>query len=167
MDPNTQRRQQERYQQQLHAYQAQQAHSHSHDDGGNSGAVVVFVSIGIAVAIIWFWIKKAGGGSTRSGLPARGILLQVSSTRGSSFGTGSTRVEYRQMRVDVEVPGQPAYEVSGSVKYPANLARDVLPGAQVELRVNKRNKNAIEIVGPAVGFSAAAQLTTTSQVRMQ
>jgi hypothetical protein len=164
VDPNTQRRQQERYQHQVQAYQEQQARSHSHDDSGHSSGVagfVVFIVIGV---IIWLVVKAASGGAGKNGLPARGILLQVSSTRGSSIGTGSTRSEYRQMRVDVEVPGQPPYEVSGSVKYPANLARDVLPGAQVELRVSKRDKNTIEIVGPAVGFSAAAQLTTT---RMQ
>jgi hypothetical protein len=160
VDPNAQRRQQERYQQQVKAYQEQQAHSHSQDEVGHSSGVVGFVVFVIIGIVIWLVVKAASGGA-KNGLPARGILLQVSNTRSSSTGTGSTRVEYRQMRVDVEVPGQPPYEVSGSVKYPANLARDVLPGAQVELRVSKRDKNTIEIVGPAVGFSAAAQLTTT------
>jgi hypothetical protein len=166
VDPNTQRRQQERYQHQVQAYQEQQARSHQQDEVVHSSGVagfVVFIVIGV---IIWLVVKGASGGA-KGGLVARGILLQVSNTRTSSIGTGSTRMEYRQMRVDVEVPGQPPYEVSGNVKYPANLARDVLPGAQVELRVNKRDKNTIEIVGPAVGMSAAAQLTTTSQVRMQ
>ena len=112
--------------------------------------------IGIAIAlIIVFGSKLKGALNKVSGTPAKGILLHVSSTRTSAFGTGSTRVEFRTMRIDVEVPGQTPYEVRGSFQYPAFLARDMVPGATVELRVSRANKNSVTIVGPGVAFAAA------------
>lgn len=83
------------------------------------------------------------------GTPARGILLAVDST---GFKAG-TNLESRRVTIDVEIPGQPPYEVRTVARFPTCLRADVLPGATVELRVNPRNRNApVSIVGPGVGF---------------
>jgi hypothetical protein len=93
-----------------------------------------------------------------SGKSALGILLQVS-PMASRSGYGLVRTETRSMRVDVEVPGEMPYVVDAMVQYPSNLARDIVPGATVELRVSSASRQQIEIVGPGVGFSSAAFFT--------
>ena len=94
-----------------------------------------------------------------SGIPARGILLSVSST-GMKSGTMSRRFESRQVVIDVEIPGRAPYEVATTTIFPINLSRDVLPGATVELRVDPRNPNNLAIIGPGTGFVPAALRTS-------
>ena len=62
------------------------------------------------------------------------------------------------MTIDVEIPGEEPYEARMYALFPTNLVRDMLPGAAVELRVNRRDRSNAFIVGLAVGFSAAALL---------
>jgi hypothetical protein len=92
------------------------------------------------------------------GIPGRGILLQVSPQPLRTVGTQPRRFQLRRVQIDVEVPGKRPYVVDATPYIPTNLVRDVLPGATVELRVSRSNPSQIAIVGPGVGFAAAAQL---------
>ncbi|HET9992681.1 MAG TPA: hypothetical protein VFQ65_29305 [Kofleriaceae bacterium] len=121
-------------------------------------------AIVMAFAVIWIIAAaaKASGSASytrlaRSGTPARGILLAVASTPGTSVGIGLNKLQSRQVTIDIEVPGQPPYELTTTLLIPLNLVRDVLPGATVELRVGSRNQ--VVVVGPGVGFTASTLMT--------
>jgi hypothetical protein len=126
------------------------------------GAFFIFFAI-VVIAIISNQKKTGGAGVLggnwgaieTSGVPARGILLQVDaySTRTQRSGVA---FESRMATIDVEIPGTPPYEVRTQVLHPANMRNDVLPGASVELRVDRRNKKQIVIVGPGSGFAVAS-----------
>ncbi|HVV81765.1 MAG TPA: hypothetical protein VHE35_01755 [Kofleriaceae bacterium] len=119
----------------------------------------------LAIVIVVVLVTKAGSPAGQydrllsGGVPARGILLRVAST-GTKAGTAARRFEVRQVYLDVEVPGQPPYEIAARPYIPMNLVRDVLPGATVELRVDRKRRDRIAIVGPGVGF-VQGQLRTT------
>ena len=121
------------------------------------------------VVVIFLVIKAAGGSQgqyqrlSRGGVPARGILLSVSSMPLGSVGVGLNKLQQRQVYIDVEIPGEQPYELSVVALIPLNLVADVLPGATVELRVDPRNRNQVVIVGPGVGFNAAT-LQTQGQI---
>jgi len=93
-----------------------------------------------------------------SGFRGRGILLQVSSQPTNTVGTRPRRFQLRQVRIDIELPGKPPYVIDATPYIPTNLVRDVLPGATVEIRVSRTDRNKIAIIGPGVGFAGAAQL---------
>jgi hypothetical protein len=115
----------------------------------------------IVVFVIWVLAKAISGNTSAllsSGAPARGILLSVSNQALGSVGTGLRKLQQRQVRIDIEIPGQPPYELNTIVLVPLNLVADVLPGATVEIRVSKSNRR-IVIVGPGVGFGAATLAT--------
>jgi hypothetical protein len=127
-----------------------------------------FVVVAVVVIFLWLFKLATSTGSTspsgyqallRSGLPARGILLSVTSTPSGSVGVGLYKLQLRQVRIDIELPGEPPYETTASVAIPLNLVRDVLPGATVELRVDRKHPDNIAIVGPGVGFNAASLMT--------
>jgi hypothetical protein len=94
-------------------------------------------------------------GLAANGVPARGILLEVNPIAASSQGG---QVKIRAILVDVEVPGQPPFEVRTSAAMPANLSADVIPGATMELRLHPKDRTQIAIVGPGVGFVGAPVL---------
>lgn len=118
------------------------------------------ITIGFLILLFFFVVRPMaraargtgqsfGGSLGLGGTSARGILLAVSST-GTRAGTNQ---ESRRVTIDIEIPGQPPYEVRTVATFPTCLRADVLPGATVELRVNPRNRTApISIVGPGVGF---------------
>ena len=87
-----------------------------------------------------------------NGAQARGILLRVAPT-GTRFKDGGQTFERRFVRLDVEIPGQAPYEIDATPIIPTNLVADVLPGATLELRVDRSNGN-IAIVGSGVGMPA-------------
>ncbi|CAN5319511.1 hypothetical protein BH11MYX1_BH11MYX1_49170 [soil metagenome] len=127
-----------------------------------------FVVVLVLCAIIWLFKAAVGTASTSQsgykallsrGLPARGILLAVTNVPSSTLGVGLFKLQVRQVRIDIEVPGRAPYEVTASVAIPLNLVRDVLPGAIVELRIDRKNPTNIAIVGPGVGFNAATLMT--------
>jgi hypothetical protein len=125
--------------------------------------MAAFVVIVVGV-VVWALISAASstGSNTRllrNGIPARGILLRVAALPQGSLGTGMYKLQRRQVTIDIEIPGQPPYEATTMVSIPLNLVRDVLPGATVEIRVDRRNPNNVAIVGPGVGFVGAALLT--------
>jgi hypothetical protein len=94
-------------------------------------------------------------GLAANGVPARGILLEVSTTATSLLGG---RVKVRNVLLDVEVPGRAPFETRVDAMMPANLSADVIPGATMELRIHPRNSSQIAIVGPGVGFAGASAL---------
>jgi len=117
--------------------------------------VLFFIVIAVIVVVA---IKGSSGGSydtiAKNGKPARGILLQVAST-GTSVRQTGLRLEARSMTIDVEVPGEAPYEVRGTTTFPAVIRADVLPGATVELRVDRKKRLNVVIIGPAVGVGSA------------
>ena len=120
--------------------------------------MIVIVAV---IYIIAAAAKAAGTGQYKrlasNGTPARGILLEVSSVPGTSVGIGLNKLQSRQVTIDIEVPGQPPYELQTTLLIPLNLVRDVLPGATVELRVGSRNQ--VVVVGPGVGFYACTLMS--------
>lgn len=121
---------------------------------GGFCAIVMVVGI---FGLILLGVLSGGAGYAalvKSGLPAKGILLQVAPTS-TVTGTLGNRIETRRVKLDVELPGEAPYEVSTLVYIPVNLRNDVLPGATVELRVNPKKRSDIAIVGPGVGIPAA------------
>jgi hypothetical protein len=96
-----------------------------------------------------------------SGIPARGILLQVAQTSSGLGGPIGRRFQRRSIRIDIEVPGHAPYEINAFAWIPMNCVRDVLPGATVELRVDPTNRQKFAIIGPGVGF--APQIVPSGQ----
>jgi len=123
------------------------------------GLIVVFL---IILVIKGASSVSLGGNSYDSlvarGIPARGILLSVA-PMGTKTGTRLRRFEVRQVRIDVEIPGQAPYETNATPWIPINLVRDVLPGATVELRVDPKNPSNMAIIGPGTGFVQQAVRT--------
>jgi hypothetical protein len=117
-------------------------------------------AIGFLILVIWFVVRPMvraargtglgfGGSLDLAGTPARGILLAVAPI-GNRVGTNQ---ESRLVTIDIEIPGQPPYEVRTLARFPTCLRGDVLPGATVELRVHPRSRTEpVRIVGPGVGF---------------
>lgn len=95
------------------------------------------------------------------GIPARGILLWVA-PRGTPSGTAARRFHLRQVKIDIEIPGQAPYVVDTIATIPMNLVRDVLPGATLEIRVSSNDPSSVTIVGPGAGFSPMALLAAVS-----
>jgi hypothetical protein len=118
---------------------------------GKFAGVVFFV----AAAYVFSVVGKARATLTgyaalaENGIPARGILLQVSPTVMSVQGG---QVKTRMIRVDVEMPGRAPFEVHAPIMMPFNLSADVVPGATMELRLDPKDQTKIAIVGPGVGF---------------
>lgn len=85
-----------------------------------------------------------------NGTPARAIVLSVGSTA-SRVSLGMRRFERRSVVLDVEVPGQQPYVMSGAVLIPRGVV-EVLPGGSVEVRVDPSNPNNVAVMGPG-GFT--------------
>jgi hypothetical protein len=124
--------------------------------------VWIFIAVGVFV-----WLVNVFGTNPSSvaakGIPARGILLQVQSVLVGKVGTGQSRCEQRKVRIDIEVPGRAPYELDIVAYVPANMVDDVLPGATVALRLGKKDRTYVVIVGPGVGFPAST-LSTQGQL---
>jgi hypothetical protein len=130
--------------------------------GGIVAVVVIFI---VALIIISASKKKGSGGAfdqaVYKGTPARGILLWVA-PRGTPSGTAARRFQLRQVKIDIEIPGQPPYVIDTMATIPMNLVRDVLPGATMEVRVDRSDPTSVTIVGPGAGFSPMALLAAVS-----
>jgi len=92
-------------------------------------------------------------------VPARGIMLSVSSTARSARYNGQ-RFEIRRGRVDVEEVGGQPYTIDTDIYIPSNLARDVLPGSTMELRVDPSNATRVYVIGPDVAYAQGAVRTS-------
>jgi hypothetical protein len=121
--------------------------------------VPLFVGF-LIIRAIWTAIAGPGGGLLKNGVPARGILLQVSWMATRVQGSTTQPMERREVLIDVEVPGRPPYEVRAQALVPINLRNDVMPGATVELRVDPKDPKNLAIVGPGSGFAVTGLVTT-------
>lgn len=97
---------------------------------------------------------KALEGLSKTGIPARALLLEVSSTR-VVVRSGWKTYERRKLTIDLEISGSEPCELSLNQLIPAHLARYVLPGASLEVRVDPKDPKHLAIVGPCAGFSPA------------
>lgn len=89
-----------------------------------------------------------------TGTPARGLVLQASQYVTTTT-AGGRRYERRDLVLDVEMPGQAPFEVRAQPMIPGSLAKSVLPGASLELRIDPANPSELVVVGPAGSFSPA------------
>jgi hypothetical protein len=123
--------------------------------------MISFLCMGFVAVLLVVLIGSAVNGSPagsfdslmQNGIPARGILLQVAQTSSGMTGTIGRRFQQRSVRIDIEIPGRPPYELNAFAWIPMNCVRDVLPGATVELRVDPTNPQKFVIIGPGVGFA--------------
>ena len=124
---------------------------------GTFAAVALFVAGAFVLSVVAKAMPGLSGyaGLAANGVPARGILLEVSSVATSLLGG---QIKVRQVLVDVEVPGRPPFEVRVSAMMPANLSADVIPGATMELRIHPKDNTKLAIIGPGVGFAGASRL---------
>lgn len=83
----------------------------------------------------------------QSGIPAQGILLQVDPTGTRQMFNGWP-YERRGVTLDVEMPGQPPYQLRTTPLFPVSMMRSVLPGVSVQLRVDPKNAQVVAVVGP-------------------
>ena len=112
------------------------------------------VAIIIAVVVLFLlrgaFSGKGGLSLETTGLPARGLVLECSQTS-----TGQTingrRFEVFTMTLDVEIPGSEPYVCKGAFLVPRGQVETV-PGASLDLRVDRKNKNQLLVIGPG-GFS--------------
>jgi hypothetical protein len=132
-------------------------HSSGSSDDGGIGCVFTCLIFGIVGFVL---LMRAFGGMgpgklLTSGLVARGILLRVDIplTRWAAEG-GRQNWQKRRLRIDVELPGQPPYEIDDWVQFPTNMSGAILPGATVELRVDPKKHKRVVISGPGVLLGA-------------
>jgi hypothetical protein len=112
--------------------------------------------------LIYFIAAVASAADPRArvlqkGLDGRGIVLAASKTATNSI-LGGVRYESRWVKLDVEVPGRPPYEVSLTPLIPRIC--EVLPGSSLDLKVDPADPKNITVVGPvgSIGWMAAAPL---------
>jgi hypothetical protein len=153
------------------------------DDGG---PFACFLMLAFGVFAIVSIVSKLSASSTtnqfnklqQAGTPALGIILKIdaigTTIRGSSTyfsaqtaSGGQTLVRndmhQKNATVDVEIPGQAPYVVTGPLLMPNNMSGDILPGSSVELRVDPSNRSKLVIVGPGSGFAGFSQIPVTFQ----
>jgi len=140
--------------------------------------VGVFMVIFVASKAVSFSATSGFEQIRQNGTPALGIVLKIDAI-GTTIQGGTTTfsgmsaaggwtilrnsIHQKNAVVDVEVPGQPPYQVATAVLMPLNMAGDVLPGSTVELRVDPKDRNKVVIVGPGSGFAGFARIPVTFQ----
>jgi hypothetical protein len=127
----------------------------------------MFVLI-LVCSVLWFLVLralmvggKAGGARGRSlgsGLEARGIVLSADRMATSSTTIGGMRFETRNLRLDVEIPGQQPYEIMTAPLIPRIC--EVFPGSTLDLLVSPTNPNDIKVIGPAGSSGWMAAMPT-------
>jgi hypothetical protein len=124
------------------------------------GAIVpiifTVIPIGLVLLLVWRQGKQIGelDRLAATGTPARGLVLQVAPQRTGRVAWNGRSFEQRSVVLEVEIPGQAPYEISLQPLIPQAMARNVLPGATIDLRVDPANPQNIAIVLPG-GFSPA------------
>jgi hypothetical protein len=117
------------------------------------------VVLPIIVCIVVFLILRAmirgsGGGVLAletNGMRARGLVLSCSQVSLGGSTVSGRRFEKRTMTLDIEVPGSEPYVITGDFLIPRGMVETV-PGASLDLAVDRKNKNQIAVLGPG-GFS--------------
>jgi len=116
----------------------------------------VFVALVIVAVVIFLIIKGATGAKgilalETNGLPARGLVLACDRV---SLGRtiNGRRFELFTMTLDVELYGTvEPYVCTGNYLVPRGQVETV-PGASLELMVDRKNRNQLLVIGPG-GFS--------------
>jgi hypothetical protein len=93
-----------------------------------------------------------------SGVEARGIVLSADRMPLSSTTIGGMRFETRNLRLDIEVPGQAPYEIMVAPLIPRIC--EVFPGSTLDLRVDPTNPSKVTVVGPAGSSGWMAAMPT-------
>jgi hypothetical protein len=115
--------------------------------------VPALIIIAVVCAIIGFSILSSRsqaqqlGALNTGGILGRGLILQASSTISGRALVNGQRYEMRALVLDIELPGQPPYEVSVTPAIPRIV--EALPGAAVDVRVDPKDPQNVSIVGPA------------------
>ena len=117
------------------------------------GGLIVFAIIGFIIVLL----VRAGSAAQRAllaelalvqtGIPAQGILLQVDSYGTRQLINGYV-YERRGVILDVEMPGQPPYQVRVTPLFPVSMVRNVLPGVSLQLRVDPKSSQTVAVVAP-------------------
>lgn len=134
--------------------------------------MTIFLIVGAVVVLVLYLLYRLGSSTStidastpwsglygpcyrvlRSGVPARGIVLQVGARAQAQGSKSSGLYEVRTVALDVEIPGRAPYECSCSLYIPQGLRPLVLPGATLELRVGSSQE--IAVYGPGVGLAYA------------
>jgi hypothetical protein len=110
-----------------------------------------FIGLMLTISLITNLSARRANQVVTTGVPAKGLVLQVSQTGVGVFING-TRYERRGMVLDVEIPGRAPYQVSANPLIPKTFVRNVLPGTFVELRIDPRRADSIAVVGPGSVF---------------
>jgi hypothetical protein len=112
----------------------------------------------IVVVVVFFILRAMVRGSGRGilaleskGVRARGLVLSSSLVSLGGTTIGGRRFERRAMTLDIEIPGAEPYVSSGNFLIPRGVVETV-PGASLDLAVDRRDKNKIAVLGPG-GFS--------------
>ena len=96
-----------------------------------------------------------------TGIAAQGILLTVELVGAPAPRSGKRRFEYRSVSIDLEVPGKPPYERRARLIVPSRMVDDILPGATLEVRIDRWNSFLIAVVGPGAGIAATSLLAAS------
>jgi hypothetical protein len=96
------------------------------------------------------WALAGVGAAGPGGRRGRALVLQAS-RQSSLINTGGGRFESRSMTLDVEVPGHPPFQSSGTFRVPRGFV-EAVPGASLEVSVDPNNPSNLEVLGPG-GFS--------------
>jgi hypothetical protein len=116
------------------------------------------VLVGILIFVVWM-ISRAGKGPktfaqvAQSGARGRALVLQ-SSMPTSGFTMNGRRWLRTTMTLDIEVPGQQPYQVTGSFLLPRGLV-EAVPGSSLEVAVDMNNRmsaDSVSVLGPG-GFT--------------
>ena len=107
---------------------------------------ILFVIFVVLVLVVRASATNDRGGLLTRGVFAHGLVLRADSTA-TERTFGGQRFELRALTLDVEVPGEAPYVVSVTPMIPRIC--EVLPGSSLDLRVDRKNRQNIAIVGPA------------------
>lgn len=91
-----------------------------------------------------------------TGVPASGLVLQVART-GMKFSMNGRTYDQRSLVLEVDIPGQPPYEVSVQPLIPRGMLRNILPGATIDIRVDPMNPQRVAVVLPGNMSAFGAQ----------
>lgn len=93
-----------------------------------------------------------------TGIAARGVLLSVNPFPARAPRSGRRRFQVRTADIDIEIPGRQPYEIQARLIVPSRMVEDVLPGATLEIRIDRWNSRDIAVIGPGAGIAATSLL---------
>jgi hypothetical protein len=114
--------------------------------------VAVAVALALFAVLVLVLLVRAARRRTLSprGLAARGLVLTCDRLS-TNVTVNGRRFENRRMTLDVEIPGRPPYQATGTFLVPRGIV-EALPGSSLELVVDPSNMAQISVIGPG-GFT--------------